>query len=186
MCYYSDVVMGAMASQITGVSIVYSESTVCSDAYQRKHQSSASLAFVRRIHRWPVNYLHKGPVTHKMLPFDDVIIFLIGRLANFLRGAYVGVTCLQTECSPPTTFGSSGAVWSTGWAGFKRAITVSMWGIRGFMIDFLLKVTVSQKWQDLAVCSRCVIRQGSRLIWLVGTGGQFQTSKNLGLERESC
>ena len=41
---------------------------------QRKHQSSASLAFVRGIHRWPVNSLHKGPVTRKMFPFDDVIM----------------------------------------------------------------------------------------------------------------
>ena len=36
--------------------------------------SSASLAFVRGIHRWPVDSPHKGPVTRKMLPFDDVII----------------------------------------------------------------------------------------------------------------
>ena len=49
---YSDVVMSAMASQITGVSIVCS--TVCSGVDQRKHQSYVSLAFVRGIHRWPV------------------------------------------------------------------------------------------------------------------------------------
>ena len=65
--HYSDVIMNAMASQITGVSLVYS--TVCSGADQRKHQSSASLAFVRGIHRWPVNSPHKGPVTRKMFPF---------------------------------------------------------------------------------------------------------------------
>ena len=41
--HYSDVLMSAMASQITSVSIVYS--TVCSGADQRKHQSSASVAF---------------------------------------------------------------------------------------------------------------------------------------------
>ena len=41
--------MGAMASQITSLTIVYS--TVYSDADQRKHQRSASLAFVRGIHR---------------------------------------------------------------------------------------------------------------------------------------
>ena len=35
----------------------------------KKHQSSASLAFVRGIHRWPVNSPHKGPVTRKMSPF---------------------------------------------------------------------------------------------------------------------
>ena len=61
-----------MACQITGVSIVYSN--VCSGADQRKHQSSASLAFVRGIHRWPVNSPQKGPVTRKMFPFDDVIM----------------------------------------------------------------------------------------------------------------
>ena len=50
--YYDDVKMGAMASQITSLTIVYT--TVYSDADQRKHQSSASLAFVRGIHRSPV------------------------------------------------------------------------------------------------------------------------------------
>ena len=39
-----------------------------------KKQSSASLAFVRGIHRWPVGSPHKWPVTRKMFPFDDVII----------------------------------------------------------------------------------------------------------------
>ena len=70
--FYSDIIMGAMASQLTSLAIVYS--TVYSGADQRKHQSSASLAFVRGIHRWPVNSPHKGPVTRKMFPFDDVIM----------------------------------------------------------------------------------------------------------------
>ena len=70
--HYSDVIMGAMVSQITGVSIVYP--TVCSGADQRKHQSSESLAFVRAIHRRPLNSPHKWPVTRKMFPFDDVIM----------------------------------------------------------------------------------------------------------------
>ena len=70
--HYSDVIIGAMASQITSLTIVYS--TVYSGTDDRKHQSSASLAFVRRIHRWPVNSPHKGPVTRKMFPFDDVIL----------------------------------------------------------------------------------------------------------------
>ena len=43
-------------------------------ADQRKHQSSASLAFVPGIHRWPVNSPHKEPVTRKMFPFPDVIM----------------------------------------------------------------------------------------------------------------
>ena len=50
--HYNDVIMGAIASQITSLTIVYS--TVYSDADQIKHQSSASLAFVRGIHRGPV------------------------------------------------------------------------------------------------------------------------------------
>ena len=69
---YSDVIMGTIATQITGFSIVYS--TVCSGADQRKHQSPESLALVGRIHRWPVNSPHNGPVTRKMFPFDDVIM----------------------------------------------------------------------------------------------------------------
>ena len=64
--------MGAIGSQITSLTIVYS--TVYSDADQRKHQSSTSLAFVWGIHRWPVNSPHKWPVTPKMFPFDDVIM----------------------------------------------------------------------------------------------------------------
>ena len=40
----------------------------------KKHQSPASLAFVRGIHRWPVNSPHKRLVMRKMFPFDDVII----------------------------------------------------------------------------------------------------------------
>ena len=50
---YIDVIMGSIASQITSLTIVYS--SVYSGANQRKHQSSASLAFVRGIHRTPVN-----------------------------------------------------------------------------------------------------------------------------------
>ena len=70
--HYSDVVMSAMESQIIGVSIVFS--TACPGADQRKHQSSAPLAFVSEIYRWPVDSPHKGPVTWKMFPFDDVIV----------------------------------------------------------------------------------------------------------------
>ena len=54
-----------MPSQIAGVSIV--SPTVWSGTDQGKHRRSASLTFVRGIHRWPVNSPHKGPVTRKML-----------------------------------------------------------------------------------------------------------------------
>ena len=77
--HYNDVIMGAMAFQITGPTFVYS--TVYSGTNQRKHQSSASLAFVRGIHCSPVNSPYKGqwrealmfsliyPVWHGISPF---------------------------------------------------------------------------------------------------------------------
>ena len=57
-------------------------STVCSDAGQRNHQSSASLTFVRS----PVNCPRKGPVTRKMFPFDDVNICMwSGNVSSYLQ-----------------------------------------------------------------------------------------------------
>ena len=85
--HYDDVIIGAMVSQITSLTIVYW--TVYSGADQRKHQSSTLLAFVRGIHREPVNSPHKGPVTRKMFPFDDVIMrWWI--LWSVMRKAYPG------------------------------------------------------------------------------------------------
>ena len=75
--HYSDVIMDAVASRITSLNIVYSP--VYSGAHQRKHQTSALLAFVMGIHRWSVNSPHKGPVTRKLFPFHDVIMW------NFLQ-----------------------------------------------------------------------------------------------------
>ena len=57
--------MGAMASQITGLTIVYS--TIYLGADQRKHQGSTSLAF------------DKWPITRIMFPFDDVIMYEVIR-----------------------------------------------------------------------------------------------------------
>ena len=71
--HYNDVTMSTIASQITSLTIVYS--AIYSDADERKHQSSTSLAFVRGIHRVPVNFPHKWPVTWKMFPSDDVIMW---------------------------------------------------------------------------------------------------------------
>ena len=79
--------MGAMASQITSLTIVYS--TVYSDADQREHQSSASLAFVWGIHRGPVNSPHKWPVTRKMFPFDDVIMHISSAYPTSILYIYI-------------------------------------------------------------------------------------------------
>ena len=97
LLHYNDVMMSAMASQITSLTIVYF--TVYSGADQRKHQSSASLAFMRGIHRWPVNSLHKRPVTQKMFPFGDVIIILSG---------LIGFVC--SSCPYSLIFCSQGSI----------------------------------------------------------------------------
>ena len=85
--HYGDVIISATAPQITSLVIVYS--TLYSGADQRKHQSSASLAFVWGIHRWPVNSPHKGSVTRQMFPFDDVIV-IFSRIS--------GSVCLMNTC----------------------------------------------------------------------------------------
>ena len=64
--------MSTMAFQITSPTIVFS--IIYSGADKRKLQSYASLAFMGGIHRGPVNSPHKGQVTRKMFPFDDVIM----------------------------------------------------------------------------------------------------------------
>ena len=78
-----DVIMDTMASQFTSLAIVYS--TVYLGTDQRKYQSSASLAFVRGIHRGPMNSPHKWPVTRKMFQFYDVIMFVILSLSSSNR-----------------------------------------------------------------------------------------------------
>ena len=116
--------MTMLASQITSLTVVYS--IVYSGVNQRKHQSSASLAFVLEIHRGPVNFPHKWPVTRKMFPFDDVImndgqvenmnevhpcpvnrltVWLLGNFDAFLRSNFQAdfgdwwLRCLLGNCS---------------------------------------------------------------------------------------
>ena len=83
--HYNDAIMSAMASQTTSLTIVYA--TVHSGEDQRKHQSSMSMAIVGEFHRWPVNSPHKGPVTRKMSPFDDVIM-VSARFRSTYRSSY--------------------------------------------------------------------------------------------------
>ena len=91
----NDVIMGVMASQITSLKIIYW--IVYSGAHQRKHQSSASLAFVWGIHRSPVNSPHKWPVTRKMFPFDDVIMRCLSWRSFFLMSAEFSPSCLRYQ-----------------------------------------------------------------------------------------
>ena len=68
--HYGDVIMSAMASQITGVPIVCLN--VCSGTDQRnKHQSRGESTNDRWIHWWIPLTTHKEPVMPKMFPFCD-------------------------------------------------------------------------------------------------------------------
>ena len=75
LCHYSDVIMCAMASQITSVSIV----TQLFVQVQIKENIKAPRHWPlwRGINRWPVNSPHKGPVTRKMFPLNDVIMIFL-------------------------------------------------------------------------------------------------------------
>ena len=65
--HYNDVIMSAMASPIT------SPTSVQSTVYSRRRSKETS-KLCAGIHRSPVNSPHKGPVTRKMFPFEDVIM----------------------------------------------------------------------------------------------------------------
>ena len=106
--------MDTIASLITSLTVVYS--IVYSDADQRKHQSSASLAFVWGILRGPLNSPQKWPVTRKMFPFDDVIMFRVTGLMcrEFTCDQYKGQWCGNLMFSLICT-------WTNGWVNNRHA-----------------------------------------------------------------
>ena len=97
--YYSDVIMSAMTSQITSLTIVYS--TIYSGVDQRIHESSVSLAFVRGNHRWAMNSPHKGRVRRKMFTFDDVIIGKINVIFSHFPGNHAQLITRKTYSIKP-------------------------------------------------------------------------------------
>ena len=145
--HYCDVIMGAMASQITGITIVCS--TVYSGADQRKHQNSASLAFMRGIHWSPVNSPHKGPVTRKMFPFDDVIVTFLYK-----------DTWILTECLLNITHGVS---FTTSWHLFDCWRDAD-WATRHYLNDDQHEL---QRDKELTVYAPLTLWsfQGNRLIY---------------------
>ena len=93
--------MTTMASQITSLTVVYS--TVYSDADQRKHQSSASLAFVWGIHRdrWipRTNGQQRGKCFHLMTSSWSVFRGLSYRFqTNNFVCVFVCVCMMQNIC----------------------------------------------------------------------------------------
>ena len=135
--------MSPMASQITNLTIVYS--TFYSAADQRKQQSSVSLAFVRGIHRWPVNSAHKGLVTRQMCPFDDVIMFFTFVYQN--SGLYTLMTFPKISCTDTTH-----CLWSSTLSGNNSLILVSA-EARVFIIGVIADQTsVACTWVCTRVC----------------------------------
>ena len=130
--------MSAVASQITSLTIVYSTFHSCAD--QRK-QSSASLAFVQGIHRWPINSPHKCSVTRKMFPFDDVIMSL-----SAPKGIVVG-PCVRpaarlsvpNDVTAPTLQGFQLSAWKLiGWCTVPWSISLLTMAMCG---QFFLRTT---------------------------------------------
>ena len=70
--HYDDVIMSEVASQITSLTIVFTQPFIRA---QIKENIKAPRHWpLCGIHRWPVNFPHKWPVTRKIFPFDDVIM----------------------------------------------------------------------------------------------------------------
>ena len=94
--HHIDVIMTTMTSQITSFTVVYS--TVYSDADQRKHQSSASLAFVSGIHRSHTKDQLRGKCFHLMtsscLKLDEATMVLY-----WLAQVICWVPFIFTKCS---------------------------------------------------------------------------------------
>ena len=110
-----------------------------SSADQRKHQSSASLAFVQGIPRWPANSPHKGPATWQIFPFDDVIMV---KCSWALRGVH-------SECQYIT------------WARIRRLVVCAscrnraIVEVRGRDVDYYWIVEHFFK-LSLYVCETCI------------------------------
>ena len=138
--HYHEVMMGAMASYITSLMIVYS--TVHSGADQTKHQSSASLAFVREIHRWPVNSPHKGPVTQKMFPFDDVITTLCSMTRSMVTDdTHTGrLSSRRHWCRSATEGATVLVLWQSVW---RMCLAVNTHSIKGFFSWVAQSVVIS-------------------------------------------
>ena len=69
--HYNDVIMTMMASQITSLTVVYS---IVYSGRSKKTSKLCVTGLCAGNSPGPVNSPHKGPVTRKMFPFDDVIM----------------------------------------------------------------------------------------------------------------
>ena len=103
----------------------------------RKYQSSMSLAFVRRIHRWPVNFPHKGPVTRKMFPFDHVIM----KIHNCIRNE-TAITGTHNQCYLPGRRDNFLSEWAHLWKeteiNIKTSHEVNFWALLHYLFLLLI------------------------------------------------
>ena len=84
--------LNVMMSQITGYWIEVLLNSLYGPTSKKNHWP-----FVEKIHRLPVNSLHKGPLTRKMLPCDDVTIDFGNTLTlnTFLINDEAQCTCMK-------------------------------------------------------------------------------------------
>ena len=94
LLHYNDVTMGAMASQITSLTIAYL--TVYSDADQRKYQDCASLAFTRGIRHLLWETMVLDPVLWILVTSESVMVNLpsdvilwYSRESNLILNVYI-------------------------------------------------------------------------------------------------
>ena len=113
------------------MSAIVHQITVCSGTDQRKSQSSVSLAFVRGIHRWPVDSPHKGPVTQKMCPLDDITIVM-----RSLQGCYAGIMELYKYSPVPAS-----AKWYTEWMGEFSPNFAETWSPEIYVVQLFWHLT---------------------------------------------
>ena len=165
--------MSAVASQVTSLTIVCS--TVYSGADQRnKHPNAASLTFVRGIHLWPVNPLHKGPVTWKMFPFDDshhechtpkgVLHSITQFLTNTLLSLETKQPCFIWGEETPVSGAKDPE--SGGWGSISNLITPSYIPTQ-IKLSHTIKKSVYHN-RNFSISCTCAldISQGAQLDWI--------------------
>ena len=168
--------MGAIASQITSLTVVYS--TVYSDADQRKHQSSASLAFVWGIHRDRWIPRTKGQ--------------LRGKCFHLMTSScsYVPRTSKETKC----VFILPEASWliKTVWPGTLRSQGHSVMFLHAFALTIggqLTNISMATSWHGSAFRFTCPLwgeSTGHRWIPLIKRPVMWTVNDSLLLAWKSC
>ena len=99
----SDVIMGTVATQITSqpASRLFSQPFIQAQIKENT-KVPRNWPFVRGIHRWPVNSPHKGPVTRKLFPFDDVIMGTFSKREMHLSSPLVYSRYIGSMMEKPT------------------------------------------------------------------------------------